>query len=61
VADPDGTRDAGCDPRCSPRGSQITYLLGWMSADDAKPGLTERDYAQAVRLTEQAGNRGCSC
>lgn len=36
--------------------AEITYLLGWMSADAARPGLAERYYIQAVRLAEEAGD-----
>ncbi|MFI0449794.1 hypothetical protein [Actinomadura sp. 6N118] len=36
--------------------AEVTYLLGWMSADDAKHGMAQRYYIQAVRLAEEAGD-----
>lgn len=36
--------------------AEMTYLLGWMAADDLKAGLAQRYYIQAARLAHEAGN-----
>lgn len=36
--------------------AEMTYLLGWMAADDLKAGLAQRYYVQAARLAHEAGN-----
>ncbi|WP_226933241.1 MULTISPECIES: hypothetical protein [Parafrankia] len=34
--------------------AEVTYLAGWMAADDLQPGLAQRYYIQAVRLAIEA-------
>ncbi|MEX5635721.1 hypothetical protein [Parafrankia sp. FMc2] len=34
--------------------AEVTYLAGWMAADDLQPGLVQRYYIQAVRLATEA-------
>ncbi len=34
--------------------AEVTYLAGWMAADDLQPGLAQRYYIQAVRLATEA-------
>jgi hypothetical protein len=36
--------------------AEMTYLLGWMAADDLNAGLAQRYYIQAARLAHEAGN-----
>jgi hypothetical protein len=43
-------------PQLFTAAAEISYLVGWMSADDGHAGLAQRYYIQAVRLGDEARN-----